>query len=210
MIESLNEKLEFIKSKKENQRIMKKYLFMALAAAVLCVLFASCDKDNDDIIPSSDDKEATYYDYSENGFFMNGDIKIRGYFDRDSIMEGYTKYVRRTAHYRTVDGEEGEFVFGFGLVVGINDLARFYSDDITYNADSTAITCHGQIEFAANAAQPYDADITAVIDSIGKPHLVTCYSTVGGKPLVFQFRQTYTKSEYEGERELPREDEFSI
>ena len=120
---------------------MKKYLFMALAAAVLCVLFASCDKDNDDIIPSSDDKEATYYDYSENGFFMNGDIKIRGYFDRDSIMEGYTKYVRRTAHYRTVDGEEGEFVFGYGLVVGINDLARFYSDDITYNADSTAITC---------------------------------------------------------------------
>ena len=118
---------------------MKKYLFMALAAAVLCVLFASCDKDNDDIIPSSDDKEATYYDYSENGFFMNGDIKIRGYFDRDSIMEGYTKYVRRTAHYRTVDGEEGEFVFGYGLVVGINDLARFYSDDITYNADSTAI-----------------------------------------------------------------------
>ena len=112
---------------------------MALAAAVLCVLFASCDKDNDDIIPSSDDKEATYYDYSENGFFMNGDIKIRGYFDRDSIMEGYTKYVRRTAHYRTVDGEEGEFVFGYGLVVGINDLARFYSDDITYNADSTAI-----------------------------------------------------------------------
>lgn len=76
-------------------------------------------------------------------------------------------------------------------------------------SDSTS-TGHGQIEFAANAAQPYDADITAVIDSIGKPHLVTCYSTVGGKPLIFQFRQTYTKSEYDGEIELPREDEFCI
>ena len=188
---------------------MKKYFVMALAAAVLCVSFASCDKD-DDLIPSSNDKETNYYDYSENGFFMNGDIKIRGYFDRDSIMEGYTKYVRRTAHYRTVDGEEGEFVFGYGLVVGINDLARFYSDDIAYNADSTAITCHGQIEFAANAEQPYDASITAIIDSIGKPHLVTCYSTVGDKSIVLQFRQTYTKSEYDGEIELPKEDEFSI
>jgi len=190
---------------------MKRKVFLALAAMVLCGSFASCDKDDDDdVLPPDDDKEVTYYDYSEKGFFMNGDIKIRGYFDRDSIMEGYTKYVKRTAHYRTVDGDEGEYVFGYGLVVGINDFARFYSDDIVYNADSTAISCRGQIDFAVNADQSYDADITATIDSIGKPHLVTCNSMVEGKKVVLQFRQTYTKSVYDGEIELPQEDEFSI
>ena len=77
---------------------MKKLMFLALAAVVLCGSFASCDKDDDDSIASNEDKEVDYYDYSEHGFFMNGDIKIRGYFDNDSIMEGYTKYVKRTAH----------------------------------------------------------------------------------------------------------------
>ena len=92
---------------------MKKKFYLALAAMVLCGSFASCDKDDDGIISSKEDKEVDYYDYSEHGFFMNGDIKICGYFDNDSIMEGYTKYVKRTAHYRTVDGEEGECVFGW-------------------------------------------------------------------------------------------------
>lgn len=189
---------------------MKKNLFLALVAMVLCGSFASCDKDDDDIISPKEDQEVNYYDYSEKGFFMNGDIKIHGFFDGDSIMEGYTKYVKRTAHYRTVDGEEGEFVFGYGLVVGINDFAQFYSDDIVYNTDSTAISCNGKIEFLASDNNSYDAFITATIDSIGKPHLVTCNTTVNGKRIALQFRQTYSKSEYDGDIELPEEDEFSI
>ena len=188
---------------------MKKEMFLALAAVVLCGSFASCDKDDDDPITSKEDQEVNYYDYSEKGFFMNGDIKVRGYFDNDSIIEGYTKYVKRTANYRTVDGEEGEFVFGYGLVVNIDHFAKFYSDDIVYNADSTAISCNGQIELAAYDNKPYDASITAGIDSIGKPHLVTCSATIEGKKLLMQFRQTYTKSEYDNV-ELPKEDDFNI
>ena len=188
---------------------MKKLMFLALAAVVLCGSFASCDKDDDDSIASNEDKEVDYYDYSEHGFFMNGDIKIRGYFDNDSIMEGYTKYVKRTAHYRTTDDEEGEYLLGYGLVVGINNFAKFYSDDITYNADSTAISCNGQIELAQNNNNSYDAYITAIIDSIGKPHLVTCNTTIHGRRIALQFRQTYFKSEYD-QGELPKEDEFSI
>lgn len=188
---------------------MKKIFLMALAAVVLCGSFASCDKDDDDVIPSNEDKEVTYYDYSEHGFFINGDIKVRGCFENDSIMEGYTKYVKRTAHYRTVDGEEGEYVFGYALVVGINNFARFYSDDIVYNADSTAISCNGQIELVAYDNTPFNAYITATIDSIGKPHLVTCNTTVDGKKVALQFRERFYKSEYDT-GELPKEDEFSL
>ena len=184
-------------------------MFMAFAAILLCGSFVSCDKDDDDPFSSTEDKEVNYYDYSEKGFFMNGEIKIRGYFENDSIIDGYTKYVKRTAHYRTVDGEEGEFLFGYGLVVGINNFARLYSDDITYNADSTMISCNGQIELAAYDNKPYDASITAGIDSVGKPHLVTCSTMIDGKKLLLQFRQTYTKTEYD-QVELPKEDDFNI
>lgn len=188
---------------------MKKMILMALAAVVLCGSFASCSKDDDDVIPANDDKEVKYYDYSEKGFFMHGDIKVRGYFDNDSIMEGYTKYVKRTASIVTDDDEESEILLGYGLVVGINDFARFYSDDITYNADSTAISCKGQIELKAYDNKAYDASITARIDSIGKPHLVTCSASVDGKRLTLQFRQTYIKNEY-SDTELPKEDDFTI
>ena len=188
---------------------MKKMMFMALAAVVLCGSFTSCSKDDDDVIPAEDDKEVKYYDYSEKGFFMNGEIKVRGYFDNDSIMEGYTKYVKRTASYVTIDGDENEIVLGYGLVVGINNFARFYSDDVTYNADSTAITCKGQIELNAYDGKAYDASITAGIDSVGKPHLVTCSAAVDGKRLTLQFRQTYQRSEY-SDAEVPKKDAFSI
>ena len=193
----------------KNKSKMKKMMFMALAAVVLCGSFASCSKDDDDVIPAEDDKEVKYYDYSEKGFFMNGEIKVRGYFDNDSIMEGYTKYVKRTASYVTVDGDENEIVLGYGLVVGINNFARFYSDDVTYNADSTAITCKGQIELNAYDGKAYDASITAGIDSVGKPHLVTCSAAVDGKRLTLQFRQTYQRSEY-SDAEVPKKDAFSI
>ena len=36
---------------------MKKKNYLALAAMVLCVFFASCDKDDDDVITSKEDKE---------------------------------------------------------------------------------------------------------------------------------------------------------
>lgn len=188
---------------------MKKMMFVTLAAMLLSSSFASCNKDEDGILSSDEDKEVIYYDYSEKGFFMNGDIKIRGFFDNDSIMEGYTKYVKRTAHYRTVEGEENEMLLGYGLVVGISNFARFYSDDITYNADSTAISCIGQIELVAYDNKSFDASITAGIDSIGKPHLVTCNTAVDGKRLTLQFRQTYQKNIY-SDMELPQEDNFSI
>lgn len=190
---------------------MTKMMTIALAAMIFCASFASCNKDDDELddLISKDDQVVDYYDYSEKGFFMNGDIKVCGYFDNDSIMEGYTKYVKRTASYRTKDGEEGEFVFGYALVVGIVNFARLYSDDVAYNADSTAISCKGQIELKAYGDKAYDADITAGIDSIGKPHLVTCSAAVEGKRLVMQFRQTYTKDKY-SDAELPEEDKFNI
>ena len=94
-------------------------------------------------------------------------------------------------------------------MVGINNFARFYSDDIAYNADSTAISCNGQIELAAYDNNSYDARITATIDSIGKPHLLTCNTTIDGKKLVLQFRETFFKSEYDDGKH-PKEDEFSI
>ena len=83
---------------------------MAFAAILLCGSFVSCDKDDDDPFSSTEDKEVNYYDYSEKGFFMNGEIKIRGYFENDSIIDGYTQYVKRTAPYRTLDGEEGDLL----------------------------------------------------------------------------------------------------
>lgn len=61
----------------------------------------------------------------------------------------------------------------------------------------------------ANDDKAYDASITARIDSIGKPHLVTCSASVDGKRLTLQFRQTYTKNEY-SDTELPKEEDFTI
>ena len=189
---------------------MKKTMFMALAAVVLCSSFASCDKDSDDdIINPEEDQEVKYYDYSEKGFFMNGDIKVRGYFEGDSIMEGYAKYVKRSASYITVDNKEEKIVLGFGLVVGVDGFGRFYSDDVVYNADSTAISCKGQIELTAFGNKPYDASVTAGIDSVGKPHLITCNTSVDGKKLTMQFRQTYTYSEY-SDVEQPKVDNFTF
>ena len=103
--------------------MMKKYLWMTLIAMFVCGSLVSCDKDDsDDILDANEGEEVEYYDYSEKGFFMNGDIKIHGCFDNDSVMEGYAKYVKRTAHYRTTDGKEGEYLFGYGLVVNIDML----------------------------------------------------------------------------------------
>jgi hypothetical protein len=196
---------------KKIRKMMKKYFGMTLIAMFVCGSLVSCDKDDsDDILDANEGEEVEYYDYSEKGFFMNGDIKIHGCFDNDSVMEGYAKYVKRTAHYRTTDGKEGEYLFGYGLVVNIDNVARIYSDDVTYNADSTMISCNGQIELAAYDNKPHDAYITAGIDSIGKPHLITCKAAIGSKKIILQFRQTYTISEYDSIEELPKEDEFSI
>lgn len=187
---------------------MKKTVFYLMYALMLCGGFASCSNDDDEGTADGD-KEVEYYDYSEKGFFMNGDVKVCGFFAADSVMEGYTKYVKRSAHYRTVDGEEGDFVYGYGLVVNIDNFARFYSDDISYNADSTSIDCQGEIMMKAYDNKPYEATITADIDSIGKPHLVTCRSVVDGKKVVMQFRQTFTLSIY-SDCEVPDTEGFTI
>ena len=47
-------------------------MFMALAAVVLCGSFASCSKDDDDVIPAEDDKEVR--DLVFNLLHMDGDI----------------------------------------------------------------------------------------------------------------------------------------
>ena len=183
---------------------------MALAATVvLGGTLSSCGDDPVEIVNEENDDEVSYYDYSEKGFFMNGQIKVKGAFDNDSIIDGYTKYVKRIAHYITKDGQEHEMILGYGLVVEIDDYAKFYSDAIIYNADSTAISCKGQFESLKENSKLYDANITATIDSIGKPHLITCNTVVDGKNVTLQFRQVYTKSPY-SDVELPKEDEFDI
>lgn len=189
---------------------MKKIKVMALAATVvLGGTISSCGDDPIEDVDGERDNEVSCYDYSEKGFFMNGQIKVKGAFDNDSIIDGYTKYVKRMAHYTTKDEQQHEMILGYGLVVGIDDYAKFYSDAIIYNADSTAIYCKGQFEFLKENSKLYDANITATIDSIGKPHLITCKTVVDGKNVTLQFRQVHTKSPY-SDVELPEEEDFEI
>lgn len=180
-----------------------------LYVAVLCALMTACDDDDKlDIEMPDNEEEVDYYDYSEKGFFMNGEIKVVGDFECDSIIDGYAKYVKRNAHYRTKDGVEHEIVLGYGLVVELDDYAKFYSDDIAYNADSTRINCNGELMLLSNE-ETHLAAIEAQIDSIGKPHLITCSTTMNRKQVMLQFRQTYPKSPY-SEVEWPDPDDFSI
>ena len=171
---------------------MKKMLFMALAAIMLSGSFAACSNDSEDDFTNreNEDELVDGYDYSEHGFFINGEIKVKDFFEKDSILTGWTKY-------------------GYGLVVKVGDFARVYSDDITYNADSTAISCKGTFEFLNDSPTPYDATISATIDEKGKPHLVTCYAQLGDKSLRLQFREIHFKVPY-SDVELPKDDEFSI
>lgn len=164
-------------------------MITALAAMVLCNSFSSCNKDDDDLRedPLNVSKEYEYKDYSEKGFWIDGEMKVCGYFDTDSIMKGYTKFVKCTADYRTVDGEEGVEQLGYRLSVVINGLMRFYSTDVTYNNDSTAISSLGTITLQNGDKQTYDATVTAAIDSIGKPHFITCKTLIGNKNVVLSY-----------------------
>ena len=187
-----------------------KSLLLLLGTVALCSVMTACgDDDNEwDNEEQNKDEEVTYYDYSEKGFFMNGETKVVGAFAADSIITGYTKYVRRNAHYRTQDGQEHEITLGYALVVELDDYAKFYSDQINYNADSTRITCQGEFMLLSNE-ETHPADIEAGIDSIGKPHLITCRTTVNRKPIKLQFRQTYHHDPYSNV-EWPDPDDFSI
>ena len=190
---------------------MKKMMFMALAAILLSGSFAACSNDSEDDFTSheNEDELVDGYDYSEHGFFINGEIKVKDFFEKDSILTGWTKYTQRDASYRTKDGVDHVLTLGYGLVVKVGNFARIYSDDITYNADSTAISCKGKFEFLNDSPTPYDATITATIDEKGKPHLVTCYALLGDKRLRLQFREIHFKVPY-SDAELPQDDEFSI
>ncbi len=177
---------------------------------MMCGMTTSCDKDADewDREEQKNDEEVNYYDYSEKGFFMNGETKVVGAFECDSVIKGYAKYVKRNAHYRTLDGEEYEVVLGYGLVVELDDYAKFYSDNIVYNADSTHISAGGEFMFLGNE-DVHPAAIEAGIDSIGKPHLITCSTSVNRKQIKLQFRQTYYKDPY-SDVKWPEPDDFGI
>ena len=190
---------------------MKKMLFMALAAMMLSGSFAACSNDSEDDFTNreNEDELVDGYDYSEHGFFINGEIKVKDFFEIDSILTGWTKFTQRDASYRTKDGVDHVMTLGYGLVVKVGDFARVYSEDIIYNADSTAISCKGTFEFLNDSPTSYDATITATIDEKGKPHLVTCYVLLGDKRLRLQFREIHSKDLY-SDVELPKDDEFSI
>lgn len=170
-------------------------IFATIIALFMCLLTASCDNDKADEPIITTDEEVNYYNYSEHGFFMNGEIKVKGAFDKDSVITGYAKYVKRTACYRTLDGVEHEMTLGYAIVVEADNFAKFYSDDVTYKNDSTAINCKGELCDIAGTATS-SATIDAKIDAVGKPHLITCHTTFQNKALTLQFRQTYVDNPY--------------
>lgn len=171
--------------------------------------FTSCnDNDEPEIITEDKNEEVNYYDYSEKGFFMNGESLVKGEFDKDSVITGYAKYVKRTAHYRTKDDVEHEMTLGYALVVELDKYAKFYSDDIKYNADSTRINCNGEFQYL-DGSQACKATIEARIDTVGKPHLVTCRTVSAGKTITMQFRQTYYNDPY-SDIKHPDPDKFDI
>lgn len=186
-----------------------KTILMLIALVIMCG-FTSCDdRDEPEIITEGKDEEVNYYDYSEKGFFMNGESLVKGAFDQDSVITGYAKYVKRTAHYRTKTGEEREIVMGYGLVAELDNYVKFYSDDIKYNTDSTRISCNGELVLLDGSEQVSKASIEALIDTIGKPHLITCRTTLAGKPVTMQFRQTYYNDPY-SDLKHPDPDNFDI
>lgn len=169
---------------------MKRSVIAALAAMILCGSFSSCSKDDDEFSENEvESKKYEYYDYSEKGFWMDGEVKVRGYFDTDSVMEGYSVFLKCTADYRTVDGEDGVDQLGYRFSVVIRNLLSFYSTDVVYNNDSTAISSFGTVKMHYRDKQSYDAIVTAEIDSVGKPHLATCNALIDAKNVVFQFRE---------------------
>lgn len=171
--------------------------------------FTSCDdRDEPEIITEDKNEEVSYYDYSEKGFFLNGESMVKGAFDSDSVITGYAKYVKRTAHYRTNDDVEHEITLGYALVVEADKYAKFYSDDVKYNADSTLIECKGEF-MLLDGSQACKATIEARIDSVGKPHLITCRALQAGKPVTLQFRQTYYNDPYSDVKH-PDPDPFDI
>lgn len=179
--------------------------------AIFVIGAASCNKDDMEELEKNEhnnSEEVNYYDYSEKGFFMNGESMVKGAFESDSVVGGYAKYVKRTAHYRTLDDVEHEITLGYALVVELDGYAKYYSDNVKYSADSTSIKCNGEI-MLLGTGETSKATIDARIDSIGKPHLITCRAIQAGKPVTLQFRQTYYKDPY-SDIKHPDPDPFDI
>lgn len=189
---------------------MKNKLFLA-TLLIICGMSSSCDKDpeEDVTINNRENNEEALYDRSENGFFIDGETKLLGYFEDERVIEGFVKYVKCTAVKHTDDGGEQEVTLGYNLVWSLNGLARMFSDQITYNADSTSITCLGNLTFDGDD-NIYSAKITASITPTGKPHLIMCYANLDAKPLKMQFRQTYTQIQYAEEIDFPDVEEWII
>lgn len=210
---------------------MKKFLFMAFAATICCGIFASCNTDDDDEIYDpfeiTDGDKKDYYGYSEEGFFIDGEIKVVGFFDKDSVIEGYTKYVERNYLYHEKDNDEEEHKrsLGYGMNMRLKDFAVIYTDEITYNADSTRITGKGHLYFIENDEKnvtvpkvlpdnkknDFGTDVSATIDEKGQPHLITCKTVIDDKQVTIQFRELHFRSPYDApDIEIPKDDEFSI
>ena len=65
---------------------MKNKLFLA-TLLIICGMSSSCDKDpeEDVTINNREDNEEAIYDRSENGFFIDGETKLLGYFEEPII-----------------------------------------------------------------------------------------------------------------------------
>lgn len=214
---------------------MNKIISMTFAAILCCGIFSSCHNDDEeeadkdkvyDPFEITDGDEKDYYGYSEKGFFIDGEIKVVGFFDKDSVFGGYTKYVDRCYLYREKDNdEEHERSLGYGMNMRMKDFAVIYTDIITYNADSTRITGKGHLYFienennsaivqeflSKNKKNDFGTDVAATIDEKGQPHLITCKTVIDGKPVTIQFREVHQKSPYDAPNiEMPKDDEFSI
>ena len=181
---------------------MKKFLFMAFAATICCGIFASCNTDDDDEI----------YDPFE---ITDGDKKdYYGYVERNYLY-----------HEKDNDEEEHKRSLGYGMNMRLKDFAVIYTDEITYNADSTRITGKGHLYFIENdknnvivpkvlpdnKKNDFGTDVSATIDEKGQPHLITCKTVIDDKQVTIQFRELHFRSPYDApDIEIPKDDEFSI
>ena len=182
---------------------MKNFLFMAFAATICCGIFASCNTDDDDEIYDpfeiTDGDKKDYYGYSEEGFFIDGEIKVVGFFDKDSVIAGYTKYVERNYLYHEKDNDEEEHKrsLGYGMNMRLKDFAVIYTDEITYNADSTRITGKGHLYFIENDKN--NVTVPKVLPDNKKNDFGTDVSATIDE-----------KGQHAPDIEIPKDDEFSI
>ncbi|MDD6001811.1 MAG: hypothetical protein PUC50_06430 [Bacteroidales bacterium] len=192
---------------------MKRLLISTMMVLAFGTAFTSCNKDDDEVeqIEQKDAnlEELEFKSSSQKGHFIDGEVMIKGLFDRDTVVTGFNKFVKCSSTYCNKDGEEIEKDLGYFIVVNMPGMASYYSDSITYNVDSSAVSCKGYLELFGENELTSNAIITAEIDSVGKPHHATCYTKIRNKNVVFQFREIHHLSPYDV-GVLPPDDQFTI